>query len=156
MFWNSFCNAGAGGFSACCPSASVFPAGHPTLNTQCHCWDAEGTVFLHQTFKSFESSSLNTEQSGALSCWGINPLPDTLSGCILPSSLLSALTFVTSLCLAATNKRVTKLSGPREATGNGPSSDCSPECRLVFPTLLSLQHCVHVNLSDSNKLYVNS
>lgn len=37
------------------------------LSTQCHCWDAEGTVFLHQTVKSLESSSLNTLHRAARS-----------------------------------------------------------------------------------------
>lgn len=97
-----------------------------------------------------------TEQSGALSCWGINPLPDMLSGSILPSSLLSALTFVTSGGLQLQTKEKPNFQAPGRQLEMVPASDCSPKCRLVFPTLLSLQHCVHVNLSYFNKLYVNS
>lgn len=118
----------------------------------------QGNVFLDQTFNSFESSLQThcTKPPGALSRWGINPCSDTLSGSVLPSSLLIALTFVTSLWLAATGKSVTKLSSPWEGTGSGPSLRFQPKIQFWYsPSLLSLQYHAHVYLSYFNKLYAN-
>lgn len=118
----------------------------------------QGAIFLDWSFSTFESSLQTqcTKQHRALSRWGINPRSDTLLGSVLPS-LVIALTFATSLWLAAAGKSATKLSSPWEGIGNGPNLRCQPKIQFWYsPSLLLLQYLAHVYLLYSNKLYVNS
>lgn len=134
--------------SACCPDTWVFPTDFPKpqADSKMH--------FSARLVAPWRALSMHcTQQPAARSWWGINPRPDTLLGSILPSSLLIVLTVVTSLCLAATAKSVTKLPSPREGAGNGASIRFQTKMQFWrSPSSLSLQYRAHVCLWCSNQL----